>query len=171
MKSNLPDFNEVKSLNTMSMRRLKLSEMPVSHETLALNVVRKGKSAPMQAPVYRIDNEEFNGYLPSKVWYRDDDIHFLFYTSTAITPEQKPFGTNTTYVVACEVDSDMVIEYEAGLRIFIDQVHGDEETIYVFMFDQLVYDELVERKTKTEPIPVEITDDLIRLVNATLKDS
>lgn len=169
MNSNLPPAEEIKAQNTMSMRQLKLKQLPWQVLDLNINVVRNGESNPITAIVYTIDNDDYRGYLPSKVWYLndDEDIHFLFYTSSSILAEQKPFGTKNTYIATLAVADTDVIEYESGCRLFIDQVNDGEDTIYVFMFDQDTYDELVIKDTSVPQVDEPVID-LVEMVNNVL---
>ena len=147
MKSALPPIEEVKAHNTMKMVRVRLSELPYHSGTFKFDGVDKesGVRFPLIAPIYEIGDHIARGYLPSKAWWRseDDDVHFLFYVQESMPPETRPFGTGKSYISAMYIGEDTVIEYEVGLHIFIDQVQTQTGTLYVFMFGEKEYKNVV----------------------------
>lgn len=78
-------------------------------------------TAPVYAQVYKLDNPTTLGYLPSKVWHDGDDFKFVYYVSPALPPHARPFGDKPAYAFTIRSTSGS-IEYDAALRIFIDQI-------------------------------------------------
>lgn len=158
MKSALPPIEEIKKHNTMKMVRVKLSNLPSREVTFTIEGVNEesGEHFPIVVPLHEIDDHIARGYLPSKVWWRpeDDDVHFLFYVQESMPLETRPFGTGKSYIAAMYVSDSCTLEYEVGLRIFIDQVQTSNGTLYVFMFGEDEYKNVVVRQDHTD-IPVD----------------
>lgn len=150
-ESSLPSPEEVRAHNTMRMIRVRLTDLPYENVVTKLDCAFEGIEArmPMLLMLHEVDDHPVRGFLPSKVWWRkeDNDLHFLFYVQPNMPAEARPFGTGKSYIGATYIDPTCTVEYEVGLRVFIDQVQTDEGTLYVFMFGENEYDNVVASRT------------------------
>lgn len=163
MKSAMPPAEEIKFLNTMKMVRMKLSDVPARDVTFKFEGVNEstGERFSISAPLHVIDDHVVQGYLPSKVWWRpeDDDVHFLFYVQESMPLTSRPFGTGKSYISAIYIGDTTTIEYEVGLHIFIDQVQTSAGTLYVFMFGEKEYKNVVMTNPTETLVDVECHGD------------
>lgn len=128
----------------MKIVLVKLSDFPSQHCITKFDVTDDtSHKTALHASVYKIDNAETTGYLPSKVWYdaKVGSWVLLYYVSDNLPFAARPFGDKPCYVFTRRADPCYTIEYDPATRIFIDQSqHPEDGMTFLFIFgeDQLM---------------------------------
>jgi len=149
LKSSLP-FEEVKQqmeeekrLNTMTIKTVSVSQCKSRRVRLEM----EADGVPLDVALYEIDNEKVLGYLPSKVfWHNDDGLRLLYYVSPALPDQARPFGEKPVYCFYTMLDNAN-FTYDANLRVFLDQIPTPAGYILVCMFNEDQYKHIVREET------------------------
>jgi hypothetical protein len=138
LKSFLPPVEDVRNVQVMQIHQLAVNDFPWKRLQTKFNIVDKlGKSKRISAMVYRLDDEATRGYLPTKMWYHDGSFRMLYYVSPALPMQARPFKDKPCYMFAIYPKVNEIIEYEASVRVFIDQVQNNTIGLgYIFMFGE-----------------------------------
>lgn len=133
LSSFLPPV-EPTEVKRMRIERLHLQSFPMNRCKTKFTLANKGES--IFAQVYKVDNESTRGFIPTKVWSEDGQFHFLYYVSEFLPKAARPFGDDPCYVFCVYTKNGDVIEYDADIRIFIDQIQTPIGMAYVFIFGE-----------------------------------
>lgn len=139
MQTVLPDMNTVATAQKMRIYRTQLCDFPYNHVKTHLDLVdeRTKKRSAVSANIYRIDDPNVIGYMPSKIWHDDGGFNMLFYTSPALPNAARPFGDKPCYAFTLYVRYGISVEYDWQTRIFIDQIQTKVGMAYVFLFSEV----------------------------------
>lgn len=112
-------------------------------------VCANGERHQVWGRVYEFDDDRFRGYLPSKLWKTGNNYQMVFYCSNQLPTAARAFGDGKTYVLLFDIvnsNERMTIEYDADMRIFIDQLINDQTNIitYVVLFGDALYDRVID---------------------------
>lgn len=149
-KSSLPPLEEIIEQASMKIVTIKISAFP--SELWETNVYKQaggGRRVPLVARVYEVDDRavEVQGYLPSKIWY-DDGLYGLFYVNETLPKAARPFK-GKLYVMYTYIDPNVVLDYDANIRVLIDQVlMQDGKMAHLFVFGEEQATSLLVEKRK-----------------------
>lgn len=138
MQSMLPSAKEVTQTQMMRIYRTMLNKFEYKNVKTAIELVDEtsGKRSFASPNVYRIDDPNITGYMPSKIWHDDNGFNLLFYTSPSMPPASRPFGDRPCYAFTLFVRYGLSVEYDWQTRIFIDQIQTKVGMAYVFIFSE-----------------------------------
>lgn len=136
MKSLLPSANEVQTAQMMRIYRTTLDKFKYKQVKTKFDFVveQTQKRVPVSANIYKIDDPNSLGYMPSKIWHHDGTFNLLFYTSPMMPDTARPFGNAPCYAFTLFVRDGTSIEYDWQTRIFIDQIPTNIGMAYMFIF-------------------------------------
>lgn len=151
-QSGLPSLEQVREEQTMRIYTINTKQFPSKRveTTLRLtNPVGTPNDRPMIGVLINIDDKRIKEFMPSKVWASEQtqrhEVVFdvLFYVNTTLPKAVRPFKDNT-YLLYFFPGYGDVIEYNAEMRIFMDQVHVPKfGTAYVIMFGEETYNDII----------------------------
>lgn len=120
----------------MRIERITLESFPSHRCKTNIHLATSVGTSPIFAHVYKIDNPLTNGFIPTKVWHADDSLQFLYYVSKFLPPAARPFGDDPCYVFVVYTRDGDAVEYDADIRLYIDQVLTPCGMAYVFIFGE-----------------------------------
>lgn len=144
--SSLPPFEEMHDAFHVKITNLQLSKCSKlldQHTSIKMKVDNLERD--LITDVYVIDDPMVGEYLPSKVWNSlTHGIMLLYYVSKSLPDGVRAFKNGRSYAIVIEcVDPNVVIEYDASIRLLIDQVPTPTGISYVIMFADDVIDKLI----------------------------
>ena len=132
---------------------VKIINLPLTHNktennvTTTLNIKSNtdGSTTPVVATLYTIADDIVGEYLPSRVWFSSEyGVTLLYYVSSTLPSQVRPFKNGKSYVLVIPIDDILdVVDYDADLRLLIDQVETPSGISYVIMFADDVYEKLI----------------------------
>jgi hypothetical protein len=138
LETSLPPPAQISEHQTITMSVVKLGMQHCNQLVTKFGVTNTTTDVTTQlvVNVYRIDNVRTQGYIPSKVWWseQDDDINFLYYTSPTLPTAARPFGDNWCYAFTKSIRTDELIDYPIDARVLVDQVMIGSNMHYLFLF-------------------------------------
>jgi hypothetical protein len=143
-KSKLPPLEQVREETTMRIITVNTFSYP---KTLMKTSMRqtgsRGAESVITAQVIKLTDPRIQGFMPSKVWWDDINRSFdiLFYVNTTLPKAVRPFKDNTYFMYF--YPSGYVVEYDATMRVFIDQIKTNIGMAYVFMFGDETYNDII----------------------------
>jgi hypothetical protein len=144
LRSTLPPVDDIKE--KLRIVRIVLSKFPSKTVEMHVEVLDGDQKRPVYALVTIIDSDAVRGYLPTKLFPTNEGVEVLFYTNPKLPDAARPFKQGKTYIALAVVEYNKVIQYDADLRVLIDQfVSLDGELVYVFVFGDEQYDSIVMR--------------------------
>ena len=146
--SSLPPPEEVYANLCIKIINLPLHRCPSVEgveTTLNITSVLDGTTKPVITTLYTIDDKVVGEYLPSRVWFAGEDgVTLLYYVSPSLPNQVRPFKDGKSYALVIPMDNIMdTVDYNAELRLLIDQVETPSGISYVLMFADDVYDKIV----------------------------
>ena len=147
LQSFLPSYDEVRSHVNMQIINLTLEECPQEHDVTTSIMIRNkhtGDVNQLTTTLYKIDDRTVGDYLPTKVWISPlNGVTLLYYVSASLPDQVRPFKDGQSYALVVPLTVDEVIEYDAGIRLLIDQVPTEHGLTYVFLFADDAYKQLI----------------------------
>jgi hypothetical protein len=141
LKSTLPPPEEMKALQTMTVTTKKLADF--TSKKVKVNFFTDGE--PVTAALYEIDDPKIVGYMPSKMWWSNDGLYMLYYTCQGMPAAARPFGDKPVYCF-CFLYENREVEYDANWRVFLDQINTPGGMLFVAMFGNDLYNEIVKEE-------------------------
>lgn len=121
MKSNLPPIeNQFIGIKTLSLTDYVIPTQPLAVEFKPVGAGEWASVVPSK--LYHIDHPELRSYIPSKVFAKDEQFTFLYYTNDTLPDAVRPFGDGGCYVWWMEFGTTLEYRYPANVRVMIDQV-------------------------------------------------
>lgn len=142
--SNLPDPDEIRREIRMTIKQVIVADNPYETVRIAFDEVVGEDRVPSLVKLYKLEDADIVGYLPSKALINEwGDLVLIFYVSPSLPDRARPFAGGPVYVCVLDVDHRTPIEYDGELRCFVDQISSEHGIKYVIMFGEKQYDQIV----------------------------
>lgn len=110
----------------------------------ARSYLRESVGSDLQVNLITIKDDSIKGFMPSKIWH--DVAHgfvLLYYINPTLPLAVRPFKGNT-HLMHFELTPGINIEYDARIRLYIDQVKVIERMHCVSIFGDESYDAIIK---------------------------
>lgn len=146
MESGMPSINEMENHLKIKMVTIRLDECEVVPDThLTIEFVSDTSRQDVYAPIYKITRPDVGKYIPSKIWHDEEQgFLMLYYVCESLPPQARPFGDENAYAVVLPVPpNDCHVEYDAGVRMLLDQILTPAGMMHFVIFGESAYDQIV----------------------------
>jgi hypothetical protein len=131
----------------MQIINMPLLECAQEYDVTTSIVIRNkhtNESRQLTTTLFTIEDETVGQYLPTKVWISPlSGVTLLYYVSASLPDQVRPFKDGKSYALVVPLTVDEVIEYDAEIRLLIDQVPTEHGLTYVFLFADDAYKKLI----------------------------
>lgn len=146
LSSSMPAVEEIEAHLKIKMVTVALSDCEVIPDALTtIRLTRNGESADLKTTIYKITTPEVGEYIPSRVWHDEEDgFMMLYYICASLPPQVRPFDKGDAYaIVLPKMPKDMVVEYDADVRMLVDQIQTSAGMRHFVIFGASSYDRIV----------------------------